>query len=412
MKNFKIFLLLITLGFCPLLSHSQNSEELNLVSKFNPQQVAENILRPVMGEWYDSFRHHYKFIHWINMKIELPPVQSELQNYNELKVYASLVKSETLLLDSFISQISQSLNIDPKMIVLAFGLNTSGSLVYDKRENEMNELTIPAKYWYRFPDYRLNVNDFYDIRPPPILFGKFYPQFISDLNSRKFPSRVLAQAYVVGAPLVKERELERQRLAQAEAEQAKRQEQERLAKAREDAAKNEAERIEVKRRADEKAAQEAAQEAAARAAKEALARKRMESEKWVRAKREGLKNSGIYETDVISLIANFESYKGKIVFLKCWINRVNPRGGDCRSGDDRQYISFENEGINKQDFKWLLQNCSNQFYRDNDWYCQSAPIVGTVGGTSEPRLKNVYVYELCKKRDSPWSRELEGCSLD
>jgi len=181
------------------------------------------------------------------------------------------------------------------------------------------------------------------------------------------------------------------------------------------AEKLEAERLAAKRRADEQTAKEAAAKAEKAAAERELARKRTESENYVRAKRDALKKSGVYETDVINLIVNFQSYKGKKVLLKCWINNVGSFGGNCRSEDDKQYISIDNEGIDKEDFKWLLESCRNQYYNDNHWYCKSAPIVATVEGSSVPRLTNVYIYELCKKRtewSSNWGRELEGCNIE
>jgi hypothetical protein len=181
------------------------------------------------------------------------------------------------------------------------------------------------------------------------------------------------------------------------------------------AAKLEAERLEAQRRADEKAAQDAAAKAKEEAEEREVARKRLESEKYVRARWEALRKAGIYETDVLNLIVNFQSFKGKKVFLKCWINNMSSYGGNCRSSDDKQYVSIDNEGIDKEDFKWLLENCRNQYYNENSWYCRSAPVVATVDGSSVPRLTNVYFYELCKKRtewSSRWSREREGCSLE
>ena len=178
----------------------------------------------------------------------------------------------------------------------------------------------------------------------------------------------------------------------------------------------EAERLEAKRLADEKTAKEAKRAAELAAQEREIARKRTESKNYVLARKDALKKSGVYETDVLDLIVNYQSYKGKKVFLKCWINNFDSLGGHCRSKDDKQFISIENEGIDKNVYKWLLENCRNYYYKDNDWYCQSAPIVGTVEGSSIPRLTNVYIYELCKNRtlfsSSAWKPEFEGCSLE
>jgi len=181
------------------------------------------------------------------------------------------------------------------------------------------------------------------------------------------------------------------------------------------AAKLEADRVESKRKVDEQAAKDAAAKVKADIAERDLKRRRTESENYVRARREALRKAGVYDADVLNLIVNFQSYKGRKVFLKCWINNVGSYGGNCRSSDDKQSISIENTGIAKDDFKWLLENCRNQYYNENSSYCKSMPIVGTVEGSSVPRLTNVYFYDLCKKRTSwstQWGRELEGCDVE
>ena len=132
--------------------------------------------------------------------------------------------------------------------------------------------------------------------------------------------------------------------------------------------------------------------------KEALIRKRLDSGKYVQARLDALKKEGVYQTDVVNLIVNFQSYKGRKVFLKCSINNFSALGGNCWAGDKSQNISISSEGLDKETFKWLLENCSERYFPDNHWYCQSAPIVGNVGGASLPRITNVYFYELCKER--------------
>jgi hypothetical protein len=70
--------------------------------------------------------------------------------------------------------------------------------------------------------------------------------------------------------------------------------------------------------------------------------------------------------------------------------------GICRDGTN--YVSISTEGINKDDYRWLLKNCPYQHYADSDPYCTAVPIVGTVEGSRAIKLKNAYIYELCIKR--------------
>jgi hypothetical protein len=143
--------------------------------------------------------------------------------------------------------------------------------------------------------------------------------------------------------------------------------------------------------------------------KEALKRKLLDSRKYVQARLDALKKEGIYQTDVVNLIVNLQSYKGRKVFLKCSINNFSALGGNCWAGDKSQNISISSEGLDKETFKWLLENCSERYFADNHWYCQSAPIVGNVGGASLPRITNIYFYELCKERTklSTFSKNFE-----
>jgi hypothetical protein len=178
--------------------------------------------------------------------------------------------------------------------------------------------------------------------------------------------------------------------------------------ARVKAAKLEAERLEAKRLSDERAAKAAAEKAEQEARAKERDRRSRESEKYVKARRDALKKADVIETDVLDLIVNAKSYEGKQVFLRCVINLMDSYGGNCWSADDKQRISIDNEGIDKENFKWLLQSCRNQYSTDNAQYCKYASIVGTVAGSSVPRLKNVYFYELCKRRSS-YPTSLEDC---
>jgi hypothetical protein len=183
--------------------------------------------------------------------------------------------------------------------------------------------------------------------------------------------------------------------------------------ARVKAAKLEAERLEAKRLSDERAAKAAIEKAEQEARAKERERRSRESEKYVKARRDALKKADVYETDVLNLIVNAKSYEGKQVFLQCAINLVSSGGGNCWSADDKQRVSINDEGIDKETFKWMLQNCQNQYSKDNASYCQAAPVVGTVVGSSFPRLKNVYFYELCKKRKAySWSPSIEACDID
>jgi energy-coupling factor transporter ATP-binding protein EcfA2 len=174
------------------------------------------------------------------------------------------------------------------------------------------------------------------------------------------------------------------------------------------AAKLEAERLEAKRLSDERAAKAATEKAEQESWARERDRRSRESEKYAKARRDALKKAGVFETDVLNLIVDAKSYEGKQVFLQCAINLVSSGGGNCWSADDKQRVSIDDEGIDKETFKWMLQNCRNQYSTDNARYCQFAPVVGTVVGSSFPRLKNVYFYELCKKRVR-YPSSLEDC---
>lgn len=233
MRRFKIYLICQILFFSQF-SYGQDSDALTLVGKTGPQQISEKILLPAMGDWYHIFRYHYKFLHWMRLKITLPMDPNETRNYAEFKAYANLIQNETHIMDSFVLGIAQSLNVKPETIVLSFGLLKQGDFVIDPVENQGRQLHDPAKYWYRYPDMTTSVNDFYDARPPPFLFGKFYPQLLSELDNKHFLPEIIRLASVEGSKLAKTQELERQQRADAEAAQILRLEQERLAKIKAD----------------------------------------------------------------------------------------------------------------------------------------------------------------------------------
>ena len=102
----------------------------------------------------------------------------------------------------------------------------------------------------------------------------------------------------------------------------------------------------------------------------------MESGNYVRGQLDSLKRNGVWETNVINLIVNFQAYKNKKVFLKCLISFMGSKGGNCISGDEKQRIKISAVGINKDDFRWLPNNC-NESIRNNSEYCDAAHILGT-----------------------------------
>jgi hypothetical protein len=176
--------------------------------------------------------------------------------------------------------------------------------------------------------------------------------------------------------------------------EANKREQERLKKLAEEVRKrDEAKRQEAERQA---AKQRADAEVAAKAAEQELARKRLESENYVRGQLDDLKRNGVWKTDVINLIVNFQSYKNKKVFLKCWISYIGSYGGNCVSGDEKQRIKISTDGINKDDFRWLLNNCNGSI-RNNSGYCEAAHILGTAGIVEgELALINVSMINVCQ----------------
>lgn len=160
------------------------------------------------------------------------------------------------------------------------------------------------------------------------------------------------------------------------------------------AEKEEAERREAQRLANEAAAKKRQEELAENARRQEYARKEAEAKKALLAKKEHLRRSNIYETDVISLIVDFKAYKGRRVYLKCWINLFSSYGGNCWSSNDTQSVAIDHVGMDKDLYKWLLLRCPNRFYNENNYKCRGMGVIATVGGSSVPRLENVVYYEL------------------
>jgi hypothetical protein len=97
------------------------------------------------------------------------------------------------------------------------------------------------------------------------------------------------------------------------------------------AAKIAADRLEAKLQTDALEAKNAAD----KAAMAEYLRKRLESERYVVARRDALSKSGVTQTGVVDLIVDAKSYEGKKVFLDCIVHMMNASGGYCRSGDAR-----------------------------------------------------------------------------
>ena len=160
------------------------------------------------------------------------------------------------------------------------------------------------------------------------------------------------------------------------------------------AKKIEAEKLEAKKKADENAAKVAAE----KAKKDALDRKLLESKSYVSARRQALLKEGVVQANLIDLMVDFKSLKGKKVFLVCNIYNVDSSTAFCRSDDEKHLIIIESPSINRSDYRTMLKECSERYYNQNHKWCQSMPIVATVAGSSTPRLINASVYELCKER--------------
>ncbi len=177
------------------------------------------------------------------------------------------------------------------------------------------------------------------------------------------------------------------------------------------AKKIEAERLEAKKRADEKSAKDAAD----KAIKDAREQRILASKKYVNERRQALQKSGVVEANMIDLIVNFKSLKGRQVFLTCNIYAVDASSGFCRSLDEKQYIPIDSASINKSDYKNMLTNCSAHYYDQNHDWCRSMPIVATLAGSSTPRLTNVSLYNLCEKRrysSKYFKYESDECYID
>lgn len=141
-------------------------------------------------------------------------------------------------------------------------------------------------------------------------------------------------------------------------------------------------------------------EAAAAAAERESTRKRLEAENNVRTELAALKKEGVRRTDVIDLIVNFQKYKGKKVFLKCWVRYMGATGGYCGSRNEKQRIIISAEGIDVHDFKWLLNSC-NGSQRTNSSSCFGIDILGTVGTVDgEPALINASNYDVCESEEA------------
>lgn len=191
------------------------------------------------------------------------------------------------------------------------------------------------------------------------------------------------------------REAEQQKEAELkskkDAEEARR-----LAASKEEAAKREAAQLLAKQQADKKAAEEAANKLALKTQE----RQRIERENYIQSRLAALKKADIHTTDVISLIVNLESLKGRKVYLQCAISSATASGAYCWSDNSAtQSVWIDVEGIDKQLFEYMLKKCLNR-YEYAFYYCGKVPITGTVVGSSPPRLKTVSIYNLVPPGDS------------
>jgi len=113
-----------------------------------------------------------------------------------------------------------------------------------------------------------------------------------------------------------------------------------------------------------------------------------------------LKKEGVLRTDVIDLIVNFQKYKGKKVFLKCWVRYMGATGGYCGSRNEKQRVIISANGIDPYDFKWFLNEC-NGSQRTNSKLCSGMVILGTVGTVDgEPALINASNYDVCESEEA------------
>lgn len=103
--------------------------------------------------------------------------------------------------------------------------------------------------------------------------------------------------------------------------------------------------------------------------------------------------SGVQEVDAIDLIVNINEYLNKKILIQCTVNLMGVNFGNCRSRDDSQSITIEKNGIDKDFYKWLLTNCSRQFYRDNNSNCRNVWVTGVATNVPFPGIKNLKLYE-------------------
>ena len=161
------------------------------VNKFNANEIRSRLLQTTWNtEAYEIFQFNYSFLYSIyrNMRTQGGAYDYlQVPHRNAFMPHFNAIEKNMRDMDKFIENIALSINVQPKLVYQAFGIEAEddGSLKENIQKITNGRLTSD-KYWRRFPigpNSGGSVNEWYDARDPQILFGKYYPQLISEFNS-------------------------------------------------------------------------------------------------------------------------------------------------------------------------------------------------------------------------------------
>lgn len=201
------------------------------ISNIEPEALANLVLKPAMGDYYENFQLNYSFLYRLKFNIVNFDARYEYldrHNRQEFTPYLNSINKNISEMDAFIANISSSLNINSAVVRQGFRLTlTSGQLLNDEGSTKTGRL-LADRYWKRHPGNTEDVNDFYNQRPPPILFGNFYPQYISML-SNNYISSISRQANLTISKINQTAAEDKQRQSDIEAARVRLLEEKRLA---------------------------------------------------------------------------------------------------------------------------------------------------------------------------------------
>jgi len=216
----ELFIFLSSLAYTTLAA----SADLASIQNIRSEVLANSILKPAMGVYYDNFRLNYSFIYTLKLNIEKFDKNYEYldrQNRLEFSPYLNVINKNISEMDAFIVNISNSLNISPVVVRQGFGLTFSAEQrLYDEGTVATGRL-LADRYWRRHPGNTEDVNDFYNEKPPPVLLANFYPNYISMLRNN-YQTNIINQAILFNNQLVQATAANNQRQADIKAEREKR----------------------------------------------------------------------------------------------------------------------------------------------------------------------------------------------